>query len=48
MEQDRSIRLNLDDIALAMQNDRILTEVYRAILDEGPKGITIEMENQAG
>ena len=38
-----SLPLKLDDIALEMQNDRILTEVYRAILDEWPGEIVIEV-----
>ena len=34
----------LNDIALEMQNDRILTEVYRAILDEWPREVPIGMK----
>ena len=36
-----SLSLKLDGIALEMQNYRILTEVYRAILDEWPKEIAL-------
>ena len=39
-----SLPLKLDDITLETQNDRILTEVFRAISYEWPREIAIKMK----
>ena len=41
-----SLSLKLDDIALEMQNERILAEVFRAILDEWSGETVIALKSE--